>query len=109
MLLSCNKGCRINGGTTEGQLDLESHDVVCMVCDEILSDISPFCKDIMKSSGDIIRKRNEKAFVFNCLECGKNVETIMNNGIICGKDCSSDSCNIKVTESMKEAIKFLRG
>tara|TARA_R110002020_G_scaffold50716_7_gene143276 strand:+ start:66802 stop:67131 length:330 start_codon:yes stop_codon:yes gene_type:complete len=109
MLLNCNKGCKVNGGTTEGRLDPDSYSVICTVCEDILTDISPFCKDVMKSSGDIIRKKSEKAFMFSCVECKRNVEAVMSGGVLCGIDCEIGNCNIKVTEPMFEAIKLLRG
>jgi hypothetical protein len=104
MLLRCNKGCKKSDGNTEGSLNIDTNDVECKLCGEVLSDVSQFTKISMKNIGDIKRNNNKKAFIFNCNTCSKPVEAEINVGKVTGKGCSSGECKINITSFMIKAI-----
>ena len=106
MIVRCNPKCRESDGFTDGSLDIDSNDVICNECGEVLPDISEYSKLSMKTNGDIIRSKNRKAFMFPCLTCDNNVEAQFLNGILVGKNCSNnqEGCKINTTQHMIKAI-----
>lgn len=104
MLLNCNRGCKFSDGTTDGSLDLETNEVICNKCGDIISGISDFAKISMKNIKDIKRINKKKAFVFPCKTCDKNVETEVLTGRVKGKDCNSGNCQINITDFMVKMI-----
>lgn len=104
MLVSCNTGCKINGGTTEASLDLNSNEVICNVCGDNISGISKFTKLSMKNTGDVIKEK-KRAFTFECSHCDKRCEVEVVNHKSVGKNCQTkDKCMFKITSAMKHAI-----
>jgi|TARA_Y100000034_G_C6828133_1_gene373565 hypothetical protein len=106
MILRCNKECKLSDGVTDGSLDVDSNDVICNECGEVLGDVSPYAKLALKANGDILRSKNKKAFVFPCNTCEQDVETQFVNGVLVGKGCKNDQvgCQINITEHMVKAI-----
>lgn len=103
MLLGCNPRCKKSDGRTEGALDVDRNEVVCKTCGDDISNISSFTKQSMKSNKDIITHA-KKAFMFDCKNCHKKVETVIINGVPYGKDCATKNCTIAVSEIMASAI-----
>jgi len=104
MILRCNQGCKLSDGTTDGSLNLETNDVICNTCGDVIKGISEFSKISMKNIGDIKRVNKKKAFVFPCKICNKNVETEVVAGKVTGKDCKNNNCLINITEFMVKMI-----
>ncbi len=104
MLVSCNTGCKKNGGTTDASLDLSSNEVICNVCGDKLPGISKFTKISMKNTGDVIKEKR-RAFTFECSYCDKRCEVEVKNHKSVGKNCQTkDKCMFKITSAMKHAI-----
>lgn len=108
MLLSCNPRCKKSDGMTEASLDLDSNKVICRKCDEEIINVSDYTKSSMKRNKDIYMKTKHKAFMFNCSNCNKKVETVVVNGVPYGKDCAAKTCTIQVSEMMVHAIEKLK-
>lgn len=104
MLVSCNTGCKKNGGTTDASLDISSNEVICNVCGDNISGISKFTKLSMKNTGDVIKEK-KRAFTFECSYCEKRCEVEVQNHKSVGKNCQTkDKCMFKITSAMKHAI-----
>jgi hypothetical protein len=106
MIVRCNPKCKNSDGFTDGSLDVDSNEVVCNECGDILKSVSSYAKLSMKTTGDIIRSKYRKAFMFPCQACDTNVEAQFVNGVLVGKACSNNQvgCKINVTEHMVKAI-----
>jgi hypothetical protein len=106
MIIRCNTKCRKSDGFTDGSLDIDTNDVICNECGEILETVSSYAKISMKANGDILRTKRRKAFVFPCNTCEDDVETQFVNGILVGKLCpnNQEGCRINVTQHMVVAI-----
>ena len=106
MIVRCNPKCKYSDGFTDASLDVDSDEVMCNECGEVIGGVSSYSKLSMKTNGDIIRSKNRKAFMFPCLTCDDNVEAHFVNGILVGKGCSmsQEGCKINVTEHMVKAI-----
>jgi len=106
MIVRCNQKCKFSDGFTDGSLDIDTDDVMCNECGEVLVDVSPYSKLAMKANGDILRSKKKKAFVFPCKTCEQDVETQFINGVLVGKGCSNDQvgCKIDVTQHMIKAV-----
>jgi hypothetical protein len=108
MLLNCNQRCKKSDGTTDGSLDVDRNEVVCNKCGDDLKNVSDFTKQSMKRNKDII-SATKKAFMFDCKNCNKKVETVIVNGVPLGKDCQTKNCTIMISEIMSGAIeKYLK-
>lgn len=108
MLIRCNAGCKLKGGSTTGSLDVERNEVVCDHCGEDIAGISSFAKNAMKSSGDIVRKKDEP-FQFKCQTCNKTVGTALDeNDNLVGVACEKGNCSFEgVTEHIVHAMKAI--
>lgn len=104
MIIRCNQGCKLSDGVTDGSLNIETNDVVCNTCGEVINGISEFAKISMKNIGDIKRINKKKAFVFPCKTCNKSVETEVITGKVIGKGCKDGKCLINITEFMVKVI-----
>ena len=102
MLVSCKKGCILNGGVTTAEVNLDTNTVVCKFCEEDLDHISDFAKKSMISSGFVKRNKITESFTFHCLACDKNVKTIIKNGSALGANCDGE-CSINITNEMAHA------
>lgn len=108
MLLRCKEKCKLRDGTTTGSLDLKTNEVVCDHCNETLPNVSPFTKNSMKHSGDILKEEVRKAFVFPCETCNKKVEAkVVEGDRVVGKGCEGD-CSIKVPSVMIHNMKLVQ-
>lgn len=103
MFLRCNPRCKKSDGSTEGSLDVERDEVVCKICGDDIANVSSFSKQSMKFSKDIVT-HTKKAFMFDCRNCNKKVETVIINGVPYGKDCQTKNCAINVSDIMVSAI-----
>lgn len=108
MLVKCNPSCRDNGGMTDASLDIKSNCVVCNVCGEDLNHISNYTKASMKRIGDVIRRKDRKAFTFSCNNCGEKREIRIVDNKAVGHDCDhkSNECNFLITQNMLNAVKI---
>ena len=106
MIVKCNQKCKLSDGFTDGSLDIDTDNVMCNECGEVLVDVSPYAKLAMKANGDILRSKKKKAFVFPCNTCEQDVETQFVNGVLVGKACQNDQvgCQINVTQHMIKAV-----
>jgi len=106
MIVRCNPKCRNSDGFTDGSLDVDTDEVMCNECGEVLKGISPYAKLSMKTIGGIIRSKKKKAFMFPCKTCDEHVEAQFVNGVLVGKSCTNnqDGCKINITEHMVKAI-----
>lgn len=111
MLVRCNPKCKESNGQTDCSLDIETNNAICNTCGDVLPDISEFSKLSMKTTGDIIRNTKSKAFTFPCNTCEKEVQAVMVNGILVGKNCPNNQsgCQINITETMATAVKEYGG
>ena len=107
MIVRCNKLCKLSDGTTDASLDVESNNAICNECGEVLSGVSKYSKLSMKTTGDIIRSKKKKAFVFHCQTHDDHVETVFVNSRLVGKTCPDDgnSCMINVTKHIPTRCK----
>jgi hypothetical protein len=107
MLVRCNPRCKESNGQTDCSLDVETNNAICNTCGDVLPDISEFSKLSMKTTGDIIRNTKSKAFTFPCNTCDKQIQAVLVNGVLVGKNCPNEQkgCLINVTEPMIAAIK----
>jgi len=103
MLISCNPRCKKSDGRTDGSLDVERNEVVCKLCGDDIVGISSFTKQSMKQNKDIVTPA-KKAFMFDCKNCHKKVETVVVNGVAYGKDCQTKNCTILISEIMANAM-----
>ena len=109
MLVRCNLPCRLSDGQTDASLDPESNEAICNSCGDILPNISDFTKLSMKSNGDILRKKANKAFSFACQTCDKKVRVFSEENALIGDPCISDNdCSFNLTDSMISAIKIFQ-
>ena len=79
-----------------------------MECGHEVSNISYFCKQNMKNSGDVISKRKNRAFSFQCITCETIVETMYSDDGIIGVGCDNGDCSFKIPSPMIEALKHNR-
>tara|TARA_B100000131_G_scaffold322708_1_gene377677 strand:+ start:3531 stop:3878 length:348 start_codon:yes stop_codon:yes gene_type:complete len=103
MLVSCKKGCILNGGVTTAEVNLDTDSVVCTFCDDELDHVSDFAKKSMIACGFVKRNRITESFTFYCAKCDKNVKTINSEFGIKGVDCEYD-CSIDITKEMANAV-----
>ena len=104
MLVQCNKKtCKT---IVNASLDLDLNEAICGECGEVIDGVSDYSKLSMKNSGDVIRSKKRKAFMFYCNTHEKHVETIFKNSVLVGKTCPHDgaSCKINITSHMAKAI-----
>ncbi len=106
MLLSCNPRCKKSDGKTDGSLDPDRNEVVCKTCGDDIINVSSFTKQIMKQNKDVITSV-KKAFMFDCKNCHKKVETTIIDGVAYGKNCQTKNCTIVISEIMAGAIEKL--
>jgi len=106
MIIRCNPKCKKSDGFTDGSLDVDTNDVICGECGDVVQTVSSYAKISMKANGDIIRTKKKKAFVFPCNTCEDDVETQFVKGILVGKECPNDQkgCKINITQHMVVAI-----
>ena len=105
MLVNCNLGCRLGISTTIAKLDMDTDQAICMECGDEVYNISSFCKQNMKNSGDVLRKKKSRAFSFECVACETTVETMYSDDGIIGVGCSSGDCSFNIPSPMVEALK----
>lgn len=104
MLVSCNVGCKKNGGTTDASLNLKNNEVICNVCGDTINNISSFSKLSMKNNGDVIEEK-KRAFTFECSHCEERCEVELENHKSVGKNCQTkDKCMFKITTAMRHAM-----
>jgi hypothetical protein len=103
MLINCKPGCVGRKSTTTASLDVDLDEVVCESCGEHL-EVSSFIKTSMKQRGDIVRTENRKSFQFDCLTCGKNVETEVIGVNLVGAGCKKE-CKFNVSKFTIHAMK----
>jgi len=107
MLVSCNQGCKKNGGTTDASLNLKNNQVICNVCGDTINNISSFSKLSMKNNGDIIEEK-KRAFTFECSYCDERCEVEIENHKSVGKNCQTkDKCMFKITSAMRHALEVM--
>jgi hypothetical protein len=83
MLIPCsNKGCL---KSSNALLNLETLEVICQECGKAIANISEPMKRVLKSSGQVIRSNEKKAFMVLCKACNANREVVLdqNNKTIC--------------------------
>ena len=100
MIITCNnKGCL---KSSTALLNTETLEVICQECGKPITNISDSMKRVLKSSGQIIRANEKKAFMILCKACNANREVVLdqNNKTIC-KLCFSP---ITVHASFKLAM-----
>jgi len=102
MLVSCKKGCILNGGVTTAEVNIDTDKVVCKFCEEELDHISNFAKKSMISSGFVKRNKITESFTFHCSACDKNVKTIIKDESAFGVNCDGE-CSISITAEMIHA------
>jgi len=103
MLISCNPRCKKSDGRTDGSLDVERNEVVCKICGDDVVGISSFTKQSMRQNKDVVTQA-KKAFMFDCKNCHKKVETVVMNGVAYGKDCKTKNCTILISDMMANAM-----
>lgn len=106
MLVKCNPLCKMSDGTTDVSLNIDTNEAICNECGECIPHVSEYSKLSMKTSGDILRSKKKKAFVFHCGTCDNQVETMFKDSVLVGKGCPNDGtgCKIDITSHMQKAI-----
>ncbi len=104
MLIRCNRGCTEKNGTTTGSVDLDSNDVVCDYCGDVVDGISSFAKQSMISAGDVVKHDKRKAFQFDCVTCKKTVNATLVADELKGVDCDGE-CKFNVSSFAINAMK----
>ena len=100
MLIMCdNRGCL---ASTNAKLNAETLEVFCEDCKQPIKNISETMKRVLKSSGQIIRDEQRKAFTMGCKSCNANRQVVLD-------DKDNTVCNvcanvINVHPAMKQAI-----
>ena len=82
MLVRSNCSCSKFTVTVDASLELDTENVVCNTCGDIVTGISEFAKNGMKISGDVI-KAPKRAFSFKCLSCDKYCQVAFLNHKAC--------------------------
>lgn len=105
MLVRCNLNCK-NGVTTDASLNLDTDEVICNKCGDVIENITSYAKNAMKSNGDIIRVAKGKAFTFKCTYCAEDIQVFGDdNDRIVGKGCNNiEKCNFDITDYMKRTV-----
>lgn len=100
MLIMCdNKGCQ---KSSDAKLNAETLEVICQECKQPIRNISGTMKRVLKSSGQIVRDEQRKAFTMGCKSCNANRQVVLddkNNTV-----CSICTNPINVHPAMKQAI-----
>jgi len=88
--------------TSDAQLNTETLDVICLECKRPITNISETMKRVLKSSGQIVRDNEKKAFTMGCKVCNANRQVVLddNNNTI----CSICENTINVHPAMRQAI-----
>ncbi len=101
MLIACNnKKCMQH---SEAKLNTETMEVLCAVCNNPINNITEPMKRALKSTNQILKINNKKAFVMACLNCKADRIVVLNKvgNTVC-KVCQEP---VKVHSAMKQAIK----
>jgi hypothetical protein len=106
MLIRCNQGCKLQGGTTTGSVDLDTNEVVCDYCGDDIENMSSFAVKSLISQGKILKKEGTKAFQFECKTCNKVVETIVEGDNVVGRGCDGD-CKFEISSFAIRAMKSI--
>jgi len=99
-LIACtNKGCM---KTSNALFDEGTKEVICQECGQPIANVSEAMKRVLKSSGQVVRSNERKAFLLHCRACRANREVVLdqNNDTIC-KVCFGP---IAITPSFKLAM-----
>ncbi len=100
MLITCdNKGCLKQ---TDAQLNVEALEVMCLECKRSIKNISETMIRVLKSSGQIIRDMDKKAFMMACRDCNANRAVVLNDSN--QAVCSICKSSINVHPAMKQAM-----
>lgn len=100
MLLYCsNKSC---GASTDAKLNVDTLEVICQECKRPITNIADTMKRVLKSSGQIIRDEQRKAFTMGCKNCAANRQVVLdkNDNTVCNI-CANV---INVHPAMKQAV-----
>lgn len=100
MLISCdNKGCL---SQTNAQLNAETLEVICLDCKRPIRNVAETMKRVLKSTGQIVRDEERKAFTMGCKSCNANRQVVLNskNDTVCSV-CAEP---INVHPAMRQAI-----
>lgn len=102
MLIHCsNRSCNT---TTEHKLKLDTNEVICMVCANPNSMITPFIKSAMKGNGDLYKSVSKKAFMYGCKKCATNREVNVKNDKAFCKTCGTE---VYVPAASLQALKVV--
>lgn len=89
-MITCDqKGCnKLN----EARLDVSNNQVICGECGGPIANVSPFTKNQMKASGQIIKNEvKQKPYAVKCDNCGTtDTPKIKNKKVVCMK-CEMES------------------
>jgi len=100
MLIMCdNKGCLQQ---TNAKLNVETLEVICEDCKQPIRNISETMKRVLKSSGQIVRDEERKAFTMGCKSCNANRQVVLDQDD--NTVCSVCANVINVHPAMKQAI-----
>jgi RNase P subunit RPR2 len=88
MNFTCNrKGCM---QSSEAKLNLETNEVICDECGQVIDNMTEFTKRTLKQAGQVLRVKSvQQAFQVFCPTCNKNVELILDEGKAYCKTCKS--------------------
>ncbi len=106
MLINCKPGCLISLGSTTASLDIDSGEVYCDQCHEIIPKVSQFAKTAMRNNGDVYRRVKVKPLLFPCLACNAKVEVDFSNDTLRGKACEGN-CSFTIPKPMISAMKII--
>lgn len=100
MLIMCdNKNCM---KSNDAKLNSETLEVICQECKRPIRNVSDTMKRVLKSSGQIVRDEQIKAFMMGCKSCNANRQVVLDD-----KDntvCSVCMKPINVHPAMRQAI-----
>jgi hypothetical protein len=101
MLLDCEtKGCRQK---TEAKLNVETNEVICDECGNVISNITRFTKKALKDLGQILRSHSKQPFQALCKTCNASRQLFIEDEKAYCKKCNTQ---VHVTAAFLRGLKF---
>jgi hypothetical protein len=101
MILNLTCEDRSCGKTMTPYLDKETNTVHCDICDEEMTNITPFMKNMLRQNG-IFKTRTKKAFAVKC-PCGaEDTPDLVDDQLLCHK-CEEP---LKLTAAYAQMLKM---
>ena len=101
MLLDCEtKGCRQK---TEAKLNVETNEVICDECGNVITKITKFTKKALKDVGQILRSRSKQPFQALCKTCNESRQLFIEDDKAYCRKCNTQ---VMITAAFFRGLKF---